>query len=85
MNNKDDLNISQSTQATNPWGSLIKSSLLIGGILAVIWAVIVVVSGGWDPRTASGISGLLGNGFGIFIFVSGITFVIKALLHLFRK
>lgn len=67
------------------WGGLLKSSLLIGLTLSIAWMAIVVAVGAYKPSTASGISGLLGNAFGIFILFSGVSFVYKALNNVIKS
>jgi len=67
------------------WGALIKSSLVIGLIVTGVWMVIVVAAGGWDPRGAEGMSGLLANGFAIFVVLSGCSFIVKAVWRSLRK
>ena len=65
----------------SPWMDLIKSSLVVGLILTVLWALIVIVSGALNIGTAEGLSDLLGNGFGILAITSGLTFLMKTALH----
>ena len=84
-NNKETGGYKHITEETSPWVGLIKSSLLIGTVLTVIWATVFIVTGGWGPPADSEISGLLGNGLGIFTTVSGVAFTIKALLRLSRN
>ena len=70
---------SEEQNQKNEWGTLLKSSLLVGLGLSVVWMVIVLAAGAYNPSTASGISGLLGNAFGIFFVLSGVFFVFGAL------
>ena len=87
VNNVDQENKIQSNKT---WGDRIKSSLLIGLIISGVWMAIMLVTGSYHPfagghQGAADMSGLLGNGFGIFVFLSSITFVVKAVRFYFSK
>ena len=67
------------------WGSRLKTSLLVGLILTIIWAVVVIAAGGYNPNSAEGISGLLGNAFGIFIVLTIISFIVNSIWYFIMK
>ncbi|MDH3378418.1 MAG: hypothetical protein OEQ39_15870 [Gammaproteobacteria bacterium] len=67
------------------WGAIFKSSIKTGLIIAVIWVTLMLVTGSYNPSTAEGMSGLLGNSVFWLIFGATITFVIKAIWHSVRK
>jgi hypothetical protein len=71
--------------ASTTWGAIFRSSIKVGLIVAVVWVLLMLVTGSYNPSTAAGMSGLLGNSVFWLFFGSTLTFVIKAIWHSVRK
>ncbi len=66
-------------------GEIFKSSLVTGFALTGAWALLMLLTLTYDLASASGISGLLGNGIGLFALFSFVIFTVKDVWYFFRK
>ena len=66
------------------WGDRARSSLRVGIIGTGAWMALVILARAYDPLSSEGIIALLSNAFVIFLVLSFLAFVTKAMWHFVR-